>query len=824
MNRKSNIFIFFLFLLAFSLKGRGNDDQVFRSYEVAQTHPIIKNKPVFDFFEGVLLGNGRLGVVATTRPDGVVLYLGHNDVWDIRLAENNREKIGTFQEVFEKVKRIPDTLAMLTQDSWYNAYNRMTGENYAHSYPRPFPCGSVLIGFDRREVELTGHRLDVANGLCEVYFLKNGEKLKLQLFVDMQHDRVWMRLMNEKNQLAENIFSRVRLIPDPSTPAEFPHYQVCEDLSTGKLAFRQILPHQLNTLVTGNDKDEAFKTTVTINGSLEKANRLNWNGNLEKMGELEASLKPAGHFLGCITLEHGSHKQVASVSSETVSPGDDLMQKSWEANVDSWKQFWEKSGVKLADNFLEQIWYQNLYFFNCAVKEGGRTPGIFANWNYNQIGTSWHGDYHMNYNTQQPFWLTFSSNHLEKNLSYVELIEQMMPVSEKWAKEYYGLPGAYFPHSAFPVEMNLNPYPVPDWGWEICETPWAVQGLWWHYLYSGDIEFLKGRAYVPIKKTVQFLVAYMSRPEARNKDQWNDDRFHIFPTVPPELYGLRPGFRYNYDCSMDLALTRFIFKAFQQATQLLGTEKSEAELLLKIDNILAHYPDYPTAVSPKYGKVLIAVPEEHDQVVYNVPVNLAAVFPGEDIGIANKNGLLEMARNTYLNQKNEGGNDLVFCNLQAARLGILDLERFKRQVNYCLLPNGTASDRILQVHGRYSDHTDYGYMDRMGIWFENFALPAVINECLMQSYDGTIRVFPNWDKTKNASFNNLRAAGAFTVSAALENEQVRNITIVSEQGADLHLILPWEKCRCKRGELTANIIRSEITLKTMIGDTITFIP
>jgi hypothetical protein len=28
---------------------------------------------------------------------------------------------------------------------------------------------------------------------------------------------------------------------------------------------------------------------------------------------------------------------------------------------------------------------------------------------------------------------------------------------------------------------------LPDQlGWEVFETPWTVQGLWWHYLYSGD--------------------------------------------------------------------------------------------------------------------------------------------------------------------------------------------------------------------------------------------------------------------------------------------------------------------------------------------------
>jgi hypothetical protein len=44
--------------------------------------------------------------------------------------------------------------------------------------------------------------------------------------------------------------------------------------------------------------------------------------------------------------------------------------------------------------------------------------------------------------------------------------------------------------------------------------------------------------------------------------------------------------------------------------------------------------------------------------------------------------------------------------------------------------------------GRYRDSTDFNYMSRMGIWIENFSLPAVLNECLMQSYTGVIRLFP----------------------------------------------------------------------------------
>lgn len=820
-----------LFLLILLLAGSVSTfaRDTFSSYEQAKRHPLTSDRPAPDFFEGALLGNGGMGVVVTTRPDAVVFYFGHNNVWDIRIAENNKEKIGTFKEVFNRVKAIPDTLKMLTDDPWYREYSEMTAENYRKPYPRPFPCGSVLLGFDRRNAEMLGHKLDISNGLCEVYLLTSEKKkITLQVFTDMNSDRLWFRLVDDQGKSCANIFDRIRVMPDPSTPKEFPKTQIEENLKKGAIAFRQTLPYdepERYNAEKGHPKDKAFRLTAAVNCRLEKTSRINWDGNKQEMAPMEASLVKQSGFVGCISLQEGLNSFVAAKLPEITVPVSEKLNSSLNEAGQIWKEYWSKSGVKLGDQFLERIWYQNLYFLNCATKDGATTPGLFANWSYNNIGTAWHGDYHMNYNTQQPFWATFSSNHLEKNLPYVNLIEKLMPVSKSWAKNYYELLGAYFPHSAYPVDMTINAYPVPTWGWEIAETPWAVQGLWWHYLYSGDVEFLKNRAFEPIKVAVEFLVAYMKRPEASGP-QWKDDKFHIFPTVPPELYGLRPGFKYNYDCNADLSLTKFVFKAFIEAANVLKLEKTEKNLLADVKLILSRFPDYPTAVSPKYGKVLVSVPEEHDQVVYNVPLSLFTVFPGEDHGLHSESETMKLLKNTYLNQQNEGGNDLVFINLQAARIGMLDLERFKRHVNYSLLPNGTTSDRVMQVHGRYGDTTPYDYMDKMGVWFENFGLPVVVNECLMQSYNGTIRLFPNWPMEKDAEFRNLRAVGAFLVGARLKNGKVEEISVTSETGGVLKMNLPWPnggKVTSVSGG-TKTLSSSSLEIPTTKGEVLIFKP
>lgn len=817
-------------------------DPAFHPFSRAQHHPITLNKPAVDFFSGALLGNGGLGAVVTTRPDAVVIRFGHNNVWDIRVAEDHAGEIGTFAEIFERVRAIPSHCAKLEEDPWYKAYCETMRENYCKSYPRPFPCGSLILGFDRRRVELLGHRLEIASGLCCVELLAEGRPVVLEIFVEMESDRLWLRLVDHEGKRARNIFDRVRLMPDPDSMKDPPpggagepeawkafpgdvvlpvgatRFAAFEDADARALAFRQVLPF-LEKGHADHPKDRAFRLAVRVNSALERHSRINWHGVVEEQGALERSLAASDEFLACVQLDEGLAGRVPTGCDGVREATPAHLADAAAASRRVWDAYWRRSAVALDDELLERTWYWNLYFLRCALRPGVTCPGLFANWSYRQIGVAWHGDYHMNYNTQQPFWATFSSNHVDLHLPYVDLVDHLLPISRKWARDYYGLRGAYYPHSAYPVEMNIMPYPVPDWGWEICETPWTVQSLWWHYLYTQDANFLRQRAFRPIKEAVLFLVDYMQRPEARG-ERWGDDRYHIFPTVPPELYGLRPGFKLNHDCLVDLTLTKFVFKAFQESCAILDCQSEETELLAALGNILAHFPDYPTTPS-KAGEVFVSVPGENPEVVYNTPNSLMTVFPGEDHGLHSPPEEFAIAANSYRNHLTEGGNELVFLNLQGARLGMLDLERFKRQINYCLLPNGTCADMVLQVKGRYADTMPFDFMAPMGIWFENFALPAVINECLLQSYNGVIRLFPNWPLDRRAEFRTLRAAGAFLVSAACDKGEVQWVEIHSEAGGTLRLIVPWTNgAQVHTGEREFLVGNGVVEIATRQGETL----
>ena len=107
----------------------------------------------------------------------------------------------------------------------------------------------------------------------------------------------------------------------------------------------------------------------------------------------------------------------------------------------------------------------------------------------------------------------------------------------------------------------------------------------------------------------------------------------------------------------------------------------------------------------------------------------------------------------------------------------------------------------------------------------NFAFAAGVLEMLLQSHNGLLRVFPavpaEWD---NLSFENLRAAGAFVVSAERRNGRTANIRILSENGGELRMLDPWPNSgTLLSGIESSNLLEDGrvIRIRTLPGERIT---
>ena len=306
--------------------------------DYAKKHAISKDCAAPDFFEGALLGNGGMGVVACTRPDGMVLYFGHNDIWDIRIEEGHKDKVGTFDEIWQRILQEKDSFA---NADWLREYNQELVKSYRMLYPRPYPASALYLFFDRKEYELLGHELDISCGLLTVTLQRlSGEICYARIFVAQDSDTLFCETVNEEG-LPTEIFYKASLVPH--TPdAGLPPFTVLQS------GFRQILPY---TNYEGSPRpgvDKGFTVFYQTDGA---AIGEGLNARLEEVHRVT------------VQITHGYCETLQTVTG--VRAGDPESERAKAAKV--WREYWERSGIRLDDEFLEHIWYVNTYFMRCAV-------------------------------------------------------------------------------------------------------------------------------------------------------------------------------------------------------------------------------------------------------------------------------------------------------------------------------------------------------------------------------------------------------------------------------------------------------------------------
>jgi alpha-L-fucosidase 2 len=112
----------------------------------------------------------------------------------------------------------------------------------------------------------------------------------------------------------------------------------------------------------------------------------------------------------------------------------------------------------------------------------------------------------------------------------------------------------------------------------------------------------------------------------------------------------------------------------------------------------------------------------------------------------------------------------------------------------------------------------------------NFACASGIQEMLLQSQNGIVRIFPSVPSSwKDISFHNLRARGAFLISSIKKDGKITEIRIFPEEGGKLVLLDPFKggrKLRLKITGVTGSVkIRSGLMeLKTQKGQEIVIRP
>jgi hypothetical protein len=255
----------------------------------------------------------------------------------------------------------------------------------------------------------------------------------------------------------------------------------------------------------------------------------------------------------------------------------------------------------------------------------------------------------------------------------------------------------------------------------------------------------------------------------------------------------------------DLAFVRVLLTALIEGSQILDVDAEARARWRDIRDNLAPYPvrmgQFASVDDPKWD---IFGPGVH---------NLASVYPAGEIGLGSSPELQRIAQRTYratVGRAARAGHAMTWCAASAAHLGDAESARSLPHdvVDTTILENGLQMLRRIPCH-RVGDRLS-GILQIDA----TIALSAAVTEMLLQSLDGVIRVFPAVPRDWNASFETLRAVGAFLVSARMAAGKTTWVQVDSEHGGPCAVSDPFG---CRRACLRVSGAGAEKAV-TIVAD------
>ena len=161
------------------------------------------------------------------------------------------------------------------------------------------------------------------------------------------------------------------------------------------------------------------------------------------------------------------------------------------------------------DNALAALYYNyGRYLLICSTRPGLLPPNLQGLWS-NSFHTPWNGDYHTNINVQMNHWIAESGNLSELHEPLIDLVMRLIPSGEKSAKDFYGSQAeGWVQHMMTNVWNYTAPGEHPSWGATNTGGAWLCAHLWEHYLYNGDLEYLR-KVYPALKGASEFFLSTM---------------------------------------------------------------------------------------------------------------------------------------------------------------------------------------------------------------------------------------------------------------------------------------------------------------------------
>jgi alpha-L-fucosidase 2 len=803
-------------------------------------YDLVYLSPPVDPMQGIPLGNGEVGVLFWCEDSKIIAVINKSDLWD---------------------------------DAAFGPFHNWKGEEEDYSTTQRHAC-RIVIDFKLpvfNTLYITGFKakLNLADASLNLEATSAFGKVNLKAFVDHQTGVLFYELNSDLN---ENI--PVDIAVERFGSRTFSHWysQINRDASIGLSGTEAIA-----------DNDGAYITQKLSSGSFAAG------GTVIQDKELKVDYSREHSRCATVKLSGNSQKSVklafAVTSPINGNPVAELkntlslvkekgLANYQNSNAEAWKSIWNRSFIDYGDDYLNNLWYLTIYYANAS--QGGKYPGRFNNgiWGWSRDVQNW--NFYFHWNQQQLCWPLNAAGFHELVNPYLDFRFNSLPQAKKDAKEYFNSNGAFISDVTERRGYNSS-------GEKINHTPIAEIALdfWRQYQYTGDKKFLEEKALPFMIEASRFYESILEKEadglyhakEGSGYEGWIKLKDGLTELVYAKaLFG-------STLAALEVAGAKLSeaakWKEIIDHLAPLPVQKNDEETIIKSGSEYKMNRGFFKGESSPTNEIFAAgwgIKEQKMLVVYNPvgksdsitsrnypnnglklldgifpSVPSSPVFPSGVIGLSQKeDSIFGIATATTLLYGAEvTGWDpvpVVMARLGMAKELAVDLERFPgRWQIYCNgwghwgLEDEVNKDaewffRTNMVRDVASKSKDDKFP--LPMWpFRHMSMESMsvlataMNESLLQSHDGTIRIFSAFPDNKTGRFT-LHARGGFIVSSEIKSGEVQWISIKSLLGNPCKISLPWNKT-IVQSSLRKNIqrISGKVTvINTKASEVITILP